>query len=320
MVFILFSVTVATAFFVGSLVLLNVGRRLGLRYLRQDGGTMAGLATVEGAVFALIGLLLAFTISGALQRFDDRRQLVIQEANAITTASDRVALFEGNVARNLQFKLKEYVRARIDLYRMPHDFSLWQREEAFSAEQQDKIVERKSDLWSTAVSACPQANFKSACSLALPALSNLFEVARLRVGASEKHPPQIVYAMLFGLGLGGSPPGRLRYGRCKSAQLDSYGDFRRNADRDALCGHRHGISATWASGEIDGRHRARNFFIPAFGTFPTSLASYVPDPSVPGSRLGIGRTIPAVLPGQSLSQANSTLSDSDPHMALAYRG
>jgi hypothetical protein len=32
----------------------------------------------------------------------------------------------------------------------------------------------------------------------------LFEVARLRVGASEKHPPQIVYAMLFGLGLGGS--------------------------------------------------------------------------------------------------------------------
>jgi hypothetical protein len=24
------------------------------------------------------------------------------------------------------------------------------------------------------------------------------------VGASEKHPPQIVYAMMFGLGLGGS--------------------------------------------------------------------------------------------------------------------
>jgi hypothetical protein len=47
---------------------------------------MAGLTTVEGAVFALIGLLLAFTISGALQRFDERRQLVIQEANAVSTA------------------------------------------------------------------------------------------------------------------------------------------------------------------------------------------------------------------------------------------
>jgi hypothetical protein len=36
------------------------------------------------------------------------------------------------------------------------------------------------------------------------AMSSLFEVARLRAGASEKHPPQIVYIMLFGLGLGGS--------------------------------------------------------------------------------------------------------------------
>ncbi len=37
-----------------------------------------------------------------------------------------------------------------------------------------------------------------------PRLTGLFEVARLRLGACEKHPPQIVYVMLFGLGLGGS--------------------------------------------------------------------------------------------------------------------
>src|SRR3989440_12310520 len=33
-------------------------------------------------------------------------------------------------------------------------------------------------------------------------LNSLFEVARLRTGAAEKHPPQIIYFMLFGLGLG----------------------------------------------------------------------------------------------------------------------
>jgi hypothetical protein len=38
--------------------------------------------------------------------------------------------------------------------------------------------------------------------LSLLALNNLFEVARLRAGAAEKHPPQIIYFMLFGLGLG----------------------------------------------------------------------------------------------------------------------
>ena len=50
--------------------------------------------------------------------------------------------------------------------------------------------------------ACPKTSFQPACSLGLPALNSLFEVARLRAGASEKHPPQIIYFMLFGLGLG----------------------------------------------------------------------------------------------------------------------
>src|SRR6478736_1569509 len=204
--FALFALVIATAFFVGSLALLNFGRHLGLRYLQQQkgAGSMAGLTTVEGAVFALIGLLLAFTISGALQRFDDRRQLVLQEANAASTAHDRLGLFEGDVGRNLQTKLKDYVEARLNLYRMPHDFSLWRRSELFSPEQQDKIVDFKKKVWNATAAACPQASFRPACSQAIPGLTGLFEVARLRLGASEKHPPQIVYVMLFGLGLGGS--------------------------------------------------------------------------------------------------------------------
>jgi hypothetical protein len=70
MIFSLFALAIAAVFFASSLILLNFGRHLGLRYLQQqkDAANMAGLATVEGAVFALIGLLLAFTISGALQR------------------------------------------------------------------------------------------------------------------------------------------------------------------------------------------------------------------------------------------------------------
>jgi hypothetical protein len=205
MMFALFALAIAAAFFGSSLILLNYGRHLGLRYLQQkDAANMAGLTTVEGAVFALIGLLLAFTISGALQRFDERRQLVVQEANAVSTAYDRLGLFEGDVGRNLQIKLKDYVEARIDLYRMPHDFSLWRRSELFSPEQQEKTVDLKNKVWDAAVAACPQASFRPACAQALPALTSLFEVARLRLGASEKHPPQIVYVMLFGLGLGGS--------------------------------------------------------------------------------------------------------------------
>jgi hypothetical protein len=204
MIFFLFAVLIAAAFFVSSLFLLNYGRQLGLRYLKQDTGNMAGLTTVEGAVFALIGLLLAFTISGALQRFDDRRQLVIQEANAASTAHDRLALFDEGAGHDMQNKLKDYVQARIDLYRMPHDYSLLTRTESFSQDQEEKIIGLKNRLWNAAVGACPQSNFRPACGQALPSLANLFEVARLRLGAAEKHPPQVIYVMLFGLGLGGS--------------------------------------------------------------------------------------------------------------------
>ena len=78
---------------------------------------MSGLPTIEGAVFALIGLLVAFTISGALQRFDERRQLIVQEANAVMTADDRLALL-GADARGLQTALKDYTKA---LHRSLHD-------------------------------------------------------------------------------------------------------------------------------------------------------------------------------------------------------
>jgi hypothetical protein len=204
MMFTLFSGGVSVAFFIGSLLLLNYGRSLGLRYLQRNGENMAGLATVEGSVFALTGLLVAFTVSGALQRFDERRQLVLQEANALGTAYDRLGLFDGGVARDLQAKLKAYTFARIELYRMPHDFSLWQTAEQWSREQQGHLQERKTAIWDATVDACPQTGYQPACSLSLPALANVFEVARSRIGAAEKHPPNVIYLMLFGLGLGGS--------------------------------------------------------------------------------------------------------------------
>ncbi|MGV7216216.1 bestrophin-like domain [Bradyrhizobium sp. UFLA05-112] len=203
MIFMFFAVAIAAVFFVGSMISLNFGRRLGLRYRKHTNGeSTAGLSTVEGAIFGLMGLLLAFTISGALQRFDDRRQLVLQETTAVAAAYDRTGLFERDTAHELRSKLKDYVRARVDLYRMQHDFLLWKRMEDFSREQQSQLVQLKEGLWNAALAACPKSDYQPACSLTLPALNTAFEIARLRAGAAEKHPPQIIYLMLFGLGLG----------------------------------------------------------------------------------------------------------------------
>jgi hypothetical protein len=78
--------------------MLNWGRYIGLQYLQhQHADDIAALSTVENAVFALIGLLLAFTISGALQRFDERRQQIVQEATTVSSAYDRLDLFENEL-------------------------------------------------------------------------------------------------------------------------------------------------------------------------------------------------------------------------------
>jgi hypothetical protein len=73
--------------FLGMLLLLETGRRIGQRRLAHDSeSARQGLGAVDGAVFALLGLLIAFSFSGAAGRFDNRRQLVMAEANNIGTA------------------------------------------------------------------------------------------------------------------------------------------------------------------------------------------------------------------------------------------
>ncbi|WP_292533498.1 hypothetical protein [Methylocystis sp.] len=205
MIFTLFALAAAVVFFFSSLALLNYGRRLGARHLAKEGASsMAGLNAVEGAVFALMGLLLAFSLSGALQRFDERRQLVLQEVNAIGTAYDRLAFLEREKGLKLRAKLKAYVQARIDLYRLPIDLSLSNWSADYSTEQLDKILALKAEVWDEAVAACSSTGASTACSLILTSLGNVFDLARLRSGINERHPPIVIFITLFGLALAGS--------------------------------------------------------------------------------------------------------------------
>jgi hypothetical protein len=108
----------AGGLFVGMLVLLETGRRLGLRQLAQDSeAAQAGFGVVGGAIFALMGLLIAFTFSGAASRFDTRRQLVVEEANTIGTAYLRLDLLPASAQPPLRESFRQYVEARLDGYR-----------------------------------------------------------------------------------------------------------------------------------------------------------------------------------------------------------
>ena len=83
----------AVLLFFGMLILLEAGRRLGIRRRpKESEGERGSLGTVEGAVFALFGLMVAFTFSGAASRFNEKRMLIAEEVNTIETAYLRLQL------------------------------------------------------------------------------------------------------------------------------------------------------------------------------------------------------------------------------------
>src|SRR3954452_23698914 len=128
-----------TAFgvFAGILAFLALGRRLGLRARARGGAAgVAGSESLETAVFALLGLLIAFTFSGALSRFDVRRNQVVDEANAIGTAYLRIDLLPASSQRQLRDTFRDYVDARISTYRKLPDLAAARAELARSQQLQ----------------------------------------------------------------------------------------------------------------------------------------------------------------------------------------
>src|SRR6478609_8518942 len=102
----------------GILVLLEIGRRAGVRRIAEEGETASkGLSAIEGAVFGLLGLILAFLFSGALTRFDERRHLVVEEANDVGTAWLRVDLLPADAQPAMRDLFRRYLDSRIEIYR-----------------------------------------------------------------------------------------------------------------------------------------------------------------------------------------------------------
>ena len=196
--YILFAALCTLSLFLGMLLFLEVGRRLGIRQRAHDTeGAAAGNRVVEGAVFGLLGLLVAFTFSGAAARFDIRRQLIVEETNAIGTAYLRLDLLPTASQPALRERFRQYVEARLTAYRKLPDIAAAQEEET-------RATQVQGDIWRQAVAACQEAGVQHAAMLLLPALNAMINLTTTRALAASMHPPSMVFVMLFGLALAGS--------------------------------------------------------------------------------------------------------------------
>jgi hypothetical protein len=174
----------------GIVLMLELGRRIRRVQQVRHGEEMAkGLGAVEGAVFGVMGLLLAFTFSGAAIRFDLRRQQIIDEANNIGTAYLRLDLLPPEARTVIQEKFRQYVDTRLETYRAIPDTA---RVNAALT----RMAELQQEIWTRSVTAAHEVPGPRTTMLLMPALKRC-SILATRLATTRLHPPPIIYGMLF---------------------------------------------------------------------------------------------------------------------------
>jgi hypothetical protein len=181
--------------FIGMLILLEVGRWTAIRRMDRDpDGVKTGAGAVVGAIFSLLGLLIAFSFSGAASRFDARRQLSVQEANAIGKAYYLLDLLPERAQTGLKESFRKYLDAELAAIKMLPDIDAAQGALALRSAFQR-------DIQSEAVAAYKDPSSQSAASILLPAITQWIEISESRTIAANTHPPAMIFGMLTGLAL-----------------------------------------------------------------------------------------------------------------------
>lgn len=171
---------------------IEVGRMLGRRRLGERGeGLAKGIGAAEGAVFALLGLLIAFTFSGAASRFEARRALVTAEANAIGTAWLRLDLLPVAARPELRELFRRYLDQRLITYR-----HVEQREVALRDLDESNLLQER--IWARSRAALLEPGVApNAGELVVPALNEMFDITTTRTAETSNHPPPAIFALLF---------------------------------------------------------------------------------------------------------------------------
>lgn len=187
------AVLIIVGLFAGMLLCLTIGQRLGRRRPAEaTDAARSRLSAIEAAIFGLMGLMIAFTYAGAAERYEIRRQLVVEEANAIGTAYLRLDLLPAYRQEALREKYRLYAQARFAVFRAPSE------DKRSSA--QAAAVQLQREIWAGTIAALVEAT-PQATNVVIPALNAMIEVTIKRGIIALTHTPGMILAMLLMLGL-----------------------------------------------------------------------------------------------------------------------
>lgn len=183
-------------FFVISLALLWLGIILG-RVIQRARARMVEqeskfITVLEGALLTLFGLLMGFTFSMAVSRYDQRKVLAVSEANGIGTTWLRTAILAEPVRTQEQSLLREYVQARLQFHAASHS----PQELSQLRERIDTLQGR---MWAIASSYATD-HRDPVTALYLQALNQTIDVSEERNAADTNRIPAEAWVMLLLVG------------------------------------------------------------------------------------------------------------------------
>ena len=192
------SMVLAAWMFFGIVACLEVGYRIGRRALRTGDQAHEGVGAVEAAVFALLALLLGFSVAGGASRLDTRRELIVREATAIGAAYLHVDLLPEDAQPQLRRAFREYLDTRLQVY---EQLNLPSPEAAEREMEKAAILQRS--IWSLAVIATRGETEvqQTAARLLLPAVSDMIDVTTARTVALFTRLPVLILGMLVSVAL-----------------------------------------------------------------------------------------------------------------------
>jgi hypothetical protein len=178
------------------LLLIMAGVELGFQLGRKStSGTSdrvkAQISVVEGSLVGLLGLLLGFTMSMAVSRFEIRKQLVLDEANAIGTSYLRTQLLPAPEGTEIANLLREYVDIHIHAVAATHDL------EGLDAVR-GRLLRLQEQFWARAVAYSQKNPSPVTAGLLLQSLNQAIDLGAARWMAFHNHVPEpVIYVNAF---------------------------------------------------------------------------------------------------------------------------
>ncbi len=186
------SLTISATLFIVILIFNEFGFRIGrFVQLNTDNEVKSLTGSIQGSILGLLALLLGFTFSMSMQRYDNRSMALIDEANAIGTTVLRVQLLPDQFQNDANDLLRKYVDLRITIGQI----DLTQREARDSYNQQ--IIELQNKLWSLAILATDQDPRPVTTGAFVKALNDLIDSQSKRNALLQMHVPEVVLFLLL---------------------------------------------------------------------------------------------------------------------------